>query len=286
MYSKIEVYGQCDANYLHIRNGVETSSQIDEVVNQGLSSPKWDENTIMLANYDESINGTPLQLIDGAVVGYQIQRLDIKKNIMNYVAQTSEGVLYDYLANHGATYQYYVFPIIKSEDGVRTLGAPIVTDEITPSWDMCTIVGLIEVGKNEYKVDTNNIWKLQLNVEQNPYTLNLDKTFTDGFGRFPKRTQGAKKYITSGTKSIMGTLECTGDKIDINAIDFERWEDFCYSSNLKLFNDMHGRIIPIDIQSVSTEYLGKFDDSPLVTNITFVQLADVNDITVYGLDGE
>ena len=286
MYSKVEIYGQCDVNYLHIKNNSESSREINATVEQGLTSPNWNSDTTLLANYDNTTDATPLQLIDGDVVGYQIQRLDVKKGIMSYVAETTKVALQDYLTNNNTKYQYYIFPVIKNTEGVRTLGEPIVTEEITPSWEMCTIVGLIEVGKNEYQVDPKNIWRLQMNIQRENYELNIDKTFTDGFDRFPKRTQGVKKYITSGINSVIGTLECAGDKIDIGVSDLERWEEFCYSSNLKLFNDMHGRIIPIDIQKASAGYLGEFENSPIVTNINFVQLADANDITVYGLGGE
>ena len=286
MYSKIEVHGGCDINYLHIKKDVETTSQIANVVNQGLVTPEWGLDTTMLANYQGSTDGTPLQISDGVVVGYQIQRYDVKKNIMSYVAKTSEGKIKDYIVNNGRDYQYYIFPIIKTDNG-NILGSPIVTDKITPLWDMCTIVGLIETeNKNEYIVDRDNIWRLQLNVERENYELNMDKTFTDGFDRFPKKTQGIKKYITSGVNSIVGQLMCPEDKIDFDISDIERWEDFCYSPNLKLFNDMHGRIIPIDIKQASTGYLDSVVSPPLVTKISFVQLADINDITVCGLDGE
>ena len=39
MYSKIEVYGQSDVNYLHIKNNAEAISEIVDVVNQRLTSP-------------------------------------------------------------------------------------------------------------------------------------------------------------------------------------------------------------------------------------------------------
>ncbi len=286
MYSKVEIYGDCNVNYLHVKKSAESKQDVLDVVNEGLSIPTWSADTTMLANYQNTINGTPLQIIDGNVVGYQIQKYNVDKNIMSYVAQTTEVNIDDYIANNNTQYQYYIFPIIENEKS-RFLGAPIVTDVITPLWDMCTIVGLIETDKkNEYTVDPNNIWRLHLNVDRENYELNMDKTFTDGFDRFPKRTQGVKKYITSGVNSIIGTLKCGGDKVDIGIHDIERWEDFCYSPNLKLFNDMHGRIIPIDIKTMSTKYLGNFVNAPIVTQISFVQLADVNDITVYGTDGE
>ena len=292
MYSKVEIYGNCDVNYLNVKKGVDSSADILSVVKAGLTKPQWVKDTIMLASYEPnsagelSIDGTPLDIVNGKVVGYQIQKYNVNTNTMSYVAQTTQTKLQDYVVNNNVQYQYYIFPIIESESG-RLLGSPIVTDAITPAWDMCTIIGLIETDKkNEYTVDPNNIWRLHLNVEREDYVLNMDKTFTDGFDRFPKRTQGRKKYITSGVNSIIGTLQCNGDKVDIGIKDIERWEDFCYSPNLKLFNDMHGRIIPIDIKTMSAKYLGNFANAPLVTQISFVQLADVNDITVYGTDGE
>lgn len=286
MYSKVEIHGGCDVNYLHIKKNIQTTSQINNVVKEGLHLPEWDTDTLMLAGYQNSIDGTPLQLTEGVVVGYQIQRYDVNKDIMKYVAQTPQGKIQDFNVKDGVPYQYYIFPVIKIGDK-RILGAPIVTDEIRPSWDMCTIVGLIETEKkNEYIVDPNNIWRLHLNFEPENYTLNMDKTFTDGFDRFSKRTQGVKKYVTSGANSIVGTLECNKNGHGVQIIDMEKWEDFCYSSNLKLFNDMRGRILPIDIETVSTGYLYNGADSPVVTNIKYRQLADANNITVYGLDGE
>jgi hypothetical protein len=49
---------------------------------------------------------------------------------------------------------------------------------------------------------------------------------------------------------------------------------------------MNGRVLPIDIKSVSTGYMAKVVDSPVITNIEFVQMADINKLTIYGVDGE
>ena len=287
MYSKIEIYGDCDVNYLNVKKGIDSKVDISNMVNEGLNKQKWSKDTTMLANYELnsagelSIDGTPLDVVNGKVVGYQIQKYNADTDTMSYIMQTTETRIRDYVVNNHVPYQYYLFPIIENE-GRRFLGSPIVTDTITPSWEMCTIVGLIETGKkNEYTIDPDNIWRLQMNVETEGYELNMDKTFTDGFQRFPKRTQGVKKYITSGVNSIVGMLHCSRDKVDISVKDMERWEDFCYSPNLKLFNDMRGMIIPIDIKTMSAKYFGNFEDAPIVAQISFVQLADINDMTVY-----
>ena len=285
MYSKITIYGECDINYLKVQRGVSQDTEINDVIAQGIYLPTWDENSIMVSTYQNSVDATPLSLSDGTVIGYKIQRKDVNHNKLNTVVQTPYAQINDYNVCGNRTYQYYIFPIIE-KNGIKTLGKPIVTDEIVPKWNLCTIAGLIATDEpNIYQVDTKNIWRLQLNVELEKYDLNTDKTFTDGFDRFSKRTQGIKKYLSGGLSSIVGMLNHMETDINITVNDVERWEDFCYSSNLKLYNDMHGRIIPIDIKSVSTGYLTSSEDSPIVTNISFIQLADANDISVYGLDG-
>ena len=286
MYSKVEIFGGCEANYLYVKDTKDSQEKINDIVGLGLSSPSWSEGSILLADYNNSITGTPLKINNGVVVAYRIQRIDVKTGLMSHVVETKKPIVEDYVVNHNRQYKYYIFPVIKLDDGTKTLGSPIVTDTITPDWDVCTIIGLIEVGKNEYIIDKDNIWRFQMNVTQNPYQLNLDKTFTDGFDRFPKRAQGLKRYVTSGLESIIGTIECSSDKIDTGIEEIERWEEFCYSSNLKLFNDSRGRILPIDISAVSSQYMENVIDSPIVTNISFTQLADINDITVYSVYGE
>lgn len=285
MYSKVEVYGGCDINYIDIYSDTHSDSQIEEIVAKGLYIPTWGDSTILSATFQNSVNATPLTVDENVrVCGYQIQRLDVKNNTMYPITQSLNTMIQDYNVCGGREYKYYIFPIIENiESGAKTFGSPLISESIFPVWDMCTIIGLKETGrKNEFVVDTENIWKLYLNVEQENYELNMDKQYTDGFDRFPKRTQGIKKYVTSGVNSILGTIEHVTQKVTNSIHDIEKWEEFCYSPSLKLFNDMHGRIIPIDIKSSSVGYLTNIHtDSPLVASITFAQLADAKDISVY-----
>lgn len=290
MYSKVEVYGGCDINYIDIYSNTHSDSQIEEIVKKGLYVPTWGDSNILSATFQNSVNATPLSVSEDAkVCGYQIQRLDVKNNTMYPITQDSNTKIQDFNVCSGKEYKYYIFPIIENiESGTKTFGSPLISESIFPIWNMCTIIGLKETGKkNEYIVDTENIWKLYLNVEQENYELNMDKQYTDGFDRFPKRTQGIKKYVTSGINSILGVIDCATQKITNSIHDIEKWEEFCYSPNLKLFNDMHGRIIPVDIKSSSISYLANMHtDSPLVASITFTQLADAEDISVYSTINE
>lgn len=287
-YSKVEVFGGCHINYLHVKNKVDTMTEVENEVKAEIYKPTWETNTSMLATFqNKSLAATPLTFLnDEKLVGYKVQRYDIEKDIMENISTVSNSSIYDYTAKGNKKYQYYIFPIIEI-DGKRTIDSPMISNEFTPKWEMSTICGLKKTDKrNEYVVDTENIWRFYLNTEQGQYELNLDKEYNDGFDRFAKRSQGTKKYVTTNVDSIIGMPCCETDSVDIKACDIEKWEDFCYSSNLKLYNDGYGRIIPCDIQSASTGYFVKNFDSPVTVSFSIIQLADINDISVYGLVGD
>lgn len=280
-YSKVTLYGGANINYFHTRSYETDSYERAEIESNGIYLPKWDDKTTMLATYQNSLNASSLNPEEGDIVGYKIQRLDVAEDILYQVTDTQKVRIRDYNVSSDKEYQYYMYPIIKI-DGVKTLGSPIVTNSIKPKWRGCTIVGLIKTGKkNEYKVDTSNIWSFEANVNHEDYVLNMDKTFTDGFGRFSKRNQGLKKYITSGTEALVGTVDCNTYSLKTGISKIEKWEDFCYSSNLKLFKDINGRILPIDIKEESSSYLFYGEDSPIRTNFSIVQMDDYKDLSVY-----
>lgn len=282
-YSKVEVRGGAAINYLHVKKYEANDTEIENVVNNEVYLPEWDTDTVMLATYQNTLDASTIDVTEGDMVGYKIQRKDVGENVMYPVTDTSHSRLQDYNAGGMRSYQYYIFPIILGTNGEKTLGAPIVTDEIIPKWDGCTIVGLLETEhKNEYTVDEDNIWAFKANVEQDSYVLNMDKTYSDGFGRFPKRSQGDKKYISGGMNSLFGTINCISSSFAYGVAELEKWEDFCHSPNLKLFKDLNGRILPVDIKETSSSYLFHGGNSPIVTSFSYIQMASSHDISVYG----
>lgn len=281
-YSKVEIFGGANVNYLHTRSYAANSAEIDQVEANGLYLPEWDRDTAMLASYQNSLDASSISIDEGSVVEYKVQRLDVRENIMYHITDTSEIRLQDYNVSSGQEYRYYIFPMITINDA-KTLGAPIITDVVTPEWSGCTIVGLAETGrKNEYRVDEDNIWFFEADVEPDDYVLNMDKSFADGFGRFPKRNQGQKQYITGGMSALVGTVDCASSSIKGGISKVEKWEAFCHSPNLKLFKDVGGRILPVDIREESCRYSYYGSGSPVSTSFSIVQMADYKEISVYG----
>mgnify|MGYP004530544769 CR=1 FL=1 len=283
-YSKITLYGGANINYFHTRNYVANNTEINQIASKGIYLPEWDDDTVMLATYQNSLNASSLKVEEGDVIGYKIQRLDVDENILYQVADTVSTKIQDYNVSSDKIYKYYIFPIILINN-IKTLGAPIITEPIQPEWNGCTIIGLIKTDKkNEYTVDINNIWSFEANVVPDDYVLNMDKTFTDGFGRFSKKNQGLKKYITGGTSALVGTVDCKNYSFKTGISKIEKWEDFCFSSNLKLFKDINGRILPVDIKEESSNYLNPSYNSPISTSFSIVQMDDYKELSVYSTE--
>lgn len=281
-YSKIELYGEANINYLQVKSGIASTSSVNEVIQKELHLPIWDEDTYMLATYQNSINASSVESMGSPIVCYKIQRYDIEEDVLYQVADTEELKIRDYNVVSNNKYKYYIFPIIKNTEDFLILSSPIITDIIEPKWDGCTIIGLQETdNKNEYIIDRDNIWTFRFNIEQQGYVLNIDKTYKDGFGRFAKLNRGQKKYLTTGMNSLVGEVDCKETTFKSSLSKVEKWEEFCYSSNLKLFKDMNGRVIPCDIKDVTSSYLFNGNDSPVMTSFNIVQLDDRKEISVY-----
>lgn len=283
-YSNVEVYGGANINYLHVKNNIDTEDEIKAVVDSGLYIPVWDEETYMLATYQNNIEASSVDLEGMGLIGYKIQRYDTEEDALYPITDTEMLKIRDYNVASNSMYKYYIYPIVNKGNNTQVLYSPIITREIKPQWDGCSIVGLkkAEYGdKTQYVVDTENIWSFRYNIEQQDCSLNMDKEFRDGFGRFPKLNRGQKRYLTSGMQSLVGEVDCKESEFKTSFSKIEKWEDFCYSSNLKLFKDMNGRVVPCDIKDVAFSYLMNGNDSPIATSFSIVQLGDRKEISVY-----
>jgi hypothetical protein len=287
-YNKIKLYERQDINYVKALEGTATQTEIDAVTGAKIHSPSWDSKTIALATFND-ISGNGLNANDivttDSIIGYKIQRQNIKEDLLYTVATVGDETLkiQDYNIQNLNTYQYRVIPIFEIE-GVQTLGSPIITENITTNFQDWSVIGLnITDEKNTYIVDENNIWNFKLNTKGNPFSLKYDKTYTEGFGRFPKASYGNRNYIESGLQSLLGQISINGTYINDNIDLIERWENFCNDGQLKLIKDTKGHVLPIDIKSTSYDNMKETYEQATTISFEFTQLADHKELQIYGL---
>lgn len=286
-YVKVKINGGVKINYLHTKNKCDNDVEINQINAKGVHIPTWDNDTNFLVDFQNTIEATSIKISDGNLIGYRIQRYDYDSKKLYHIADTESLKIQDYNVPALKDAEYYIFPIIEREDEtetkVRVTGSPLITDVIKPKYNGCSIVGLKDTDVNgHYIVDEDNIWLFEANTEIGDYTLNINKTFTDGFGRFPRKTQGEKKYLTLEVSSLVGNFDCTVSNFNSSVAKVEQWEDFCQSPCLKLYKDPMGRVIPVDIKGASSSYLFFGDNSPIKTSFSLVQMDDYKDISVYG----
>lgn len=284
MYTNIKIYGGQDVNYMWIKNGTSTNLEVEDVNSEGIYSPMWDNRTIALATFNDTLSASDINNTD-SIVGYKIQRKNIKENILYKVADLPPNRMriQDYNVNNKNTFQYYITPIFEIE-GVKTLGSPIITDNVSVDWTAWSIVGTkLTSVEDVYEVDEDNIWSFELNINSDPFKPVFDKTFQDGFGRFPKESVGNRNYIESGLETLFGSVSCDGEYINDSVELLEKWESFCANDQLKLIKDTKGRVLPIDIKETSSKYMDDTTEQVITTSLSFVQLADNKEISVYGL---
>ena len=282
-YDVLKIHGACDINYVMCSDVVLTNEDITTLGESGLSAPKWDDNTIMLANFHETTNACSYTTPDN-IIGYKIQRYEVEYDKLYDVTTLDSEQLYfeDYNLRNNKSYQYRIVPIYLN-DGAEAFGKPISTK--TVFLDCCgwSVIGTKPTReKNKYTVDYDNIWTFGCNVKPDPIRPVYNKSYSTGFGQYPKAVQGQENYLEGGLSCLIGDIKCenyVGDNIDT----IEKWRAFCNNGELKLLRDLKGHVIPCSIKD--TTYNIDYSVLEQITTISFnyVQLVDKTDISVYGL---
>lgn len=285
MYSKIEIFGNQDGNYMWSKKGTMTNDEINALIKSDMDNPSWDLNSILLAKYQDSLIANESSL-DGNIIGYKIQREDSNSETRINIGtfDSNETIIQDYSVGNRIESKYYIIPIV-DDDGMQIYGDPVISDIVSTNYDGWSIVGLLPGNvKNEYIVDKNNIWYLDLNIEPEAYVLNTDKTFNDGFGRFSKSVSGSRMYLTSGLSALIGRVDCNGDYVDDNANRNKRFYKFCHSPNLKLLKDRKGNVLLVDIEPQPQITIDEHTiQQQSAVSIKFREMEDINNVVVKGL---
>lgn len=279
-FNKIEVFGDCDVNYVWSKDNKLTEAEIETMSQNGIHSPEWDYNSIALATFNDSLSASSFENED--IVGYRIQRKNIKDNVMKTVAEVggdNTGVVDFNIANN-ATYKYYITPVL-SKDNETVLGQTVETDELNTSWDSWSIIGLKEVGEKQYEIDNDNIWVFHLNLEAGDYKPVYSKTFVNGFGRFPKGFSGETNYLKGSLSCYVGAVNKFGDYDNDDANKDKKWREFCNNGDLKLLRDLKGNVFLVDIEDTTQKIESYANDMPTKLSFNFIQLGDADDICAY-----
>lgn len=282
-YDILKIHGDGDINYIMCSTLELTDADITTLQENGLTSPEWGSDTIMLAKFHEDTNASSYT-ISKDIIGYKIQRYEVEYDKLYEVASLDNEQLYfeDYNLRNNKSYQYRIIPIYL-KDGAEVFGSPISTETVSIDWCGWSIIGTKPTREmNKYTIDYDNIWTFGCNVNPEPIRPVYNKNYLTGFGQYPKAVQSQENYLEGGLSCLIGDVKCenyVGDNIDT----IEKWRTFCNNGELKLLKDLKGHVIPCSIKD--TTYDTNYLVLEQITTISFnyIQLMDKSDISVYGL---
>ena len=282
-FSKLKINGNCDVNYTWSKKADLTTEYVESIAQNGIYIPEWDGDTIMLATFSNTLNASN---ISGTIYGYLIHRQKSNETVRYKIAEVNSTItnIKDFNIGNRATYQYFITPIYMN-DGVKSLGEPILTDSIQTDFNSWSVIGLAPTtDENVFVVDVDNIWSFYIDIDGGTFSVNEDKTITTGLGKFPKTYVGETNYITGSLSCLIGNVSCEGKYYDDDIEKLEKWRNFCNNGKLKLLKDRKGHIIPCEITDVSYENDDKFDELQSSISFNFTQLEDSKNISAYSIE--
>lgn len=285
MYSKIKIYGDSDINYLWVKNKFNESEKGDI----GIRTPVFDKDTAMLATFNEDISGADIKQDTNITISkYTIYRQSIGENKKYIVGEISSEntAISDYNICNNQKYKYYITPTYYNKDTkIEKMGEPIETDVIESAFYGCSIVGLLPTDDpSVYKVDTNNIWLLSIDVNVEDFKANFNKSTLNGIGRHPHLSHDTTNFLTGSISALIGQIDCVShDYINDTVNKIEDWIDFCNNGQLKLFKDCKGLVIPCDITDMSFSYDKECPEKPTTVKFEITQLKNRKDISAFCL---
>lgn len=286
--SKVSFFGGVNVGRIHMENDMLSDDYKNYISSLGMSDDTWNENSVVLANMNNSLSGNGSDYQFNNIIKFKIYKKIGMENEKFYkvyeTANPNERIVEDFAVGDNCEYKYYVYPICsKKIDGVNveTYGSPIISKSIKFNRQILSVAELTQDydDKTIYRVDPKSIWLFSLNLDDGGTTLNTNKLFSDTQGQYQQETASFRKHKSKNISALIGNFDCATCKYTDTFEKLEAWDKFCSSDKLKVLVDLRGRIIIGDIDNnPQTEY----EQGNAKVSFSFNELSDIDNISVLG----
>lgn len=204
------------------------------------------------------------------VDNWYLYKVDSYSHKLSFVASCPSATcrIVDYKVANNIEYTYLLMGMDSEKVVVWLQSSPITTKW----WNWC-LIGLVEDGE-DYRVNLQEIWKFDLNLQSNDLKQNLEKHQLGNLTQFPKIASGKKNYLSGGITALIGEI-VNNEYVDT----VERQEDFrkfVANGEIKLLKDRKGGIYLVKTTQNTFNYLNEIEIQPLTISFEFVEVNDVN----------
>lgn len=278
--TRIEMNGAQTIDYVWVTTTELTDEDIETIANINYE-PKWDSGTIILATFNNTLNGGNIVNTFGkGLVGWSVYRQKADGGYLEYVRTVGAGQSYlvDYNNVFGEEYVYYLFP--NTED---TISSPFISNRVKACWTEWALLVCEDGDKeNEYKVMETFLFQLNRTVGQmnNNADVQVYKTYT----QFPKITKGNSNYLSGQLSSLVGYLnEVEGDLQYYETTEMmDKLQALSTDPRKKFLKDTKGHIWMVELSAPSTfSYEQNMIEQPITGGINWTQIGDTDGISIY-----
>lgn len=258
-FEKITIYGQQTVDFLWIKNKVLTDTEIEAIALTDV--PIWDADTILLANYDNSINAGNIVTLNNPIVKWTIQRQEginpIRKTISSVANTVIE--LIDYTVSANKDYEYYIFPITASETG-----EPLASDSINANFYNWSLTD----------PTTNTVFLFDFNLESGDITNDIDRSEYQTFSKYNKVSRGKRDFIKGNISCIAGYINSNGN-YESPITYLASMKSIINNGNQKYLKSRKGDIWVVDTYGFKYKYMDDIGDQPQTISFEFMEVAEV-----------
>lgn len=144
-YNMLNIYTSTASDtfvdYVWVKKGHPTANEV-ATINNFYFKPQRDDNTLLLANFDGTLNGGDIQNIDSPILNWNIYKREDNSPILKYVVSlpVDQNSFIDYNIKYGHNYRYEIFA-----ETATALSEPFTNPEaITAFWQGWMLIDLLD----------------------------------------------------------------------------------------------------------------------------------------------
>lgn len=279
-YNKATLYGQSYVDYLWIKNKVDTQTEIDSTLGNTYK-PTWNDDTLLLANFDDTLGGGNIPSLTDNILYWQIYRKKPEDTALTFICKVpaSQYKLVDFNVLNNTEYQYTIFAETET-----TISAPFEqVGYINTHWWNWSLVGLQESETTGlYYADSENIWLFDTELSSSSLDQNISKYVMDNFTRYPSVSSGLKNYITGSITAFLSNVDIKAGKYEDTVAQYNAFVEFIVQPTPKLLRDRKGNGWIVSTTDANAQYIDESPQQIIRVSFGFTQLNDVRNVNIIG----
>jgi len=226
-YSNIKIYGASVIDDVHLLDYEMTSTQIAQL--DFYVEPEWDDNTLLLAKFNDNLNGGNITYLPALIDKWIVSRREINESKFTKIDEidVSNAKEYtDYEVYSNTSFIYNITPVAGDY-----MGTPLQTEPVPVKLESWFLLSL----------DASTIYNMCFNFKSTTMNLNESVTQNETFGKYDLLSKGNRSFDSSHIQFIPSQSNNNNEIVQpVSYIN--DFESFIKNTEIKLLKSPKGEI--------------------------------------------